>query len=483
MDTNIETMLRKAYRNSFPGPEAFQTFMADPWEAVQKAEPIEDILLNINASDQDIYYSFLKNVMKTNPMEDLQDEKRLMQLDFKVVMDLWKAQMDYARIMKCMTYSPMSSEMDLEIRYLGAAITVMAKVNPILTLPEVDSAKPIIQLDAVQSDDRQIYMSYLKAILTKKPDMELCKADKEIIALMKKNSVPSDRIKKCFEHSMQFPLPEQMGNDKEYFLAVDTVIKQRTAFFEQAYEEAGRPTMAPEEKVQTDDEIYQEMKNKLRSLKPIHDKEDILSYWSTILNTMRDTLLQLNQAQNTCKVLTLWSIGIEKASKEFDVALNPEVKAIKQRLEEIMQQAQLQEKEWTDIYQIMEKVELFSDQLLQTTAQKQEQNPLFKIPEVQHAAPLQQVLQDRNSTPDKVYFAALREVAQKHSGILPDEADGIIIKQLTKLGKSDIDIMKCIVYSPCLRQLDMTQRFGAAKHLLDISKDIGKELEKGGMRR
>ncbi|WP_278832050.1 hypothetical protein, partial [Mitsuokella multacida] len=93
--------------------------------------------------------------------------------------------------------------------------------------------------------------------------------------------------------------------------------------------------------------------------------------------------------------------------------------------------------------------------------------PLLQLVEVQHAKPLAQVLQEAKPVPKELYFASLRQIARGNPGILPDQADLLVAKQLRAAKLPDDVCLMALRASPCFRQLDSSQRMAAARSVLD----------------
>ena len=226
-----------------------------------------------------------------------------------------------------------------------------------------------------------------------------------------------------------------------------------------------------------DEETYAVMYHRLHEYKPSHATDDLLEYWEKVIHEIRETCVQLHKAEKFCKVLKLWSIAIEKAAKEFDI--EPErVDPLRAELSLIEAKAEQDLKDWEYIFDAMVKLDYFSNHLIDSIMELREQNPLFKLPEVQHAMEAEDALREPpRKKPEEIYFALLREAARNNTGILADEADRLIADTLRKRKKGDKEIAACLSHSPALRNMPETKRPAMAETMaknIQGKKDIGR---------
>ena len=215
-----------------------------------------------------------------------------------------------------------------------------------------------------------------------------------------------------------------------------------------------------------DEETYAMMYHRLQQNKPAHATDDLLEYWGSVINEIRDAVIQLHKAEKQCKVLKLWSVAIEKAAVEFDIEaekMNP----LRERLSEIEGLAEQDLKDWQYIMQSMEKLDFFSNNLIDSVMEMREKNPLFNLPEVQHAMEAEEALREPpRKKPEEIYFALLRDTARKNTGILASEADKLIIEKLKTSRKGPREIVACISNSPTLRNMPEGKRAATAETMV-----------------
>lgn len=226
-----------------------------------------------------------------------------------------------------------------------------------------------------------------------------------------------------------------------------------------------------------DEETYAMMYHRLQENKPAHATDDLLEYWESVINEMRDTVIQLHKAEKQCKVLKLWSVAIEKAAGEFDIEaekMNP----LREKLSEIENLAEKDLKDWQYIMKSMEKLDFFSNNLIDAIVEIREKNPLFKLPEVQHAMEAEEALREPpKQKPETIYYALLKEAAENNTGILDYEADRLIAERLRDSRKGEKEIALCLSHSPALRNVPEGKRKVAAETIvknIDSGRNAGR---------
>lgn len=217
------------------------------------------------------------------------------------------------------------------------------------------------------------------------------------------------------------------------------------------------------EDARQDKETYDQMFHRLKERRPEHATADLMEYWNNVMDEMKETLLNLHQAQHICKTLKLWSVAINRAAQEFE--FSPEdMKDIHAKLDDVSKLAEYELKDWEYIYETMARLDVFSSNLLKTVAEVREANPVLKLPQVQHAMPAEEALQEPpKKTAEQIYFALLRQAAKEQTGLLVNEADALIERKLRERKKSAGEISRVLSCSPCLANLPEAKRLSAAK--------------------
>lgn len=472
MALTIEEEFTNNISACFPGDMSFDA-PDDYRDAVMRAKSVSDVLLDISAHEQDIYYAFLKKETGFEGYELLGDKDESIK-NSKIIMDMWHNHLDYEKIIRCMTYAPMFLGKSKEERWQSAVAIVSANLNPMLSFPHISDAKPLFAVNAY-GDPGEVYGSYLKAVLTGNPRMSVIDADKEIVRLMHKSGILPETINGVIGQSVQFLIPLE---NKDGSKSINQVPNSEE-FIQDAIKSLYDDDVSHTEV--TDDEVYQKMHDRLLSMKPQHEFGDSFDYWQQAISVMKETMVHLNRLHSMSRVLNLWSIGIERASQELDIEIHPEIKQVQLKLKSLQQAVGDEEEGWREFWTLCAKVESFSRSLFKHFEDIKITNPLMRLPEVQHARPLKEVLDEIPPDYQKLYFGALREVVQGNPGITQDEADMLVISDLIHAGKEAYDTMLAITNSPCLKSLTKAQQLGAAQQMVQSAQE-SKTRQCGGGR-
>ena len=478
----VDSQLMMTYLNTYPGDDEFEKMPNSPLAAIENAVPKEEALFDMSISDQALYYSFLADVVSKHPM-DLEKEEEIFARQRDVVMDMWKANLDYFRIIRCLTYIPLNAR--TSERYTDAVIITASAVNPILTLPEIAQAKPINQLDSTSSTD-DIYHSYVKAVFARDPSQKLLDADKEVVKLLHHAKLSADTIRDCLlENSLEFLMPDSTGDTVTDYHRKMEVLNRLDVFLKEAYQEITpqhTKSMLDINPLDSDDTIYEKMQAAIRSMKDQHERGDNFQYWEKSIRIMQDSLNRLNAFQNLSKTVAILTVGIERAAKECDVELSPDLGKVQQALNELNQQVDHRKQDWMTMRETADRAVKISTQLIHELQSKRENNPLLCLVEVQHAKPFAEVLSVSNPAPQDLYFSSLREIAQANPGILPDQADVLVAKKLHGNQISEDRCLMALRFSPCFRQLDSGQKIAAARSILNTA-SVSQQSQEEGHRR
>ena len=143
--STIENYLCNAYSLNFPGKDVFKKTSWNPEVDTKNAADVNAVLMKFSASDQEIYFSFLKQALEKHsdiPANDVQ-------LNDEIIRSMYQHRVEYSRLIRCMMYAPRFANIPEESRWIMASTRVTNVINPLLALPEIACAKPIVQLDIV----------------------------------------------------------------------------------------------------------------------------------------------------------------------------------------------------------------------------------------------------------------------------------------------------------------------------------------------
>lgn len=465
-EMTIEDTLRNCYIEAYPGDSYYTEIPNSPLQAALSAPPVADALMDMRIHDRELYYAFLGDVMRQNQTQKL-DEKKLLALNKQVIQSMWKNNLDYFRIINCLTYSP--TDKGTAFRYTNAVFLTTQEINPVLSLPNFASAKLIHQLEPLNMlvDKEATYLAHAKAVFMNKPALRIAEVDKEVVRLLVKAEVIDNEIKEClwegspqYTHTLDTAIEEKVRLSEQLNKFLDDALQDVKA-------EPSMSMMDIEPVIHTDDLLYRDMQAKIRNMKSQHEQGDGFAYWETTLKLIQETLNKLNEFQYLSKVVSILSVGMERAAREFDVELHPEFRELQLQAANLVKQIGKRQQDWLFLKETANKTVLLSSQLIQELQKKREGNPLQQMPEVQHAAAFDEVSKEKSVPPDKLYFAALKEIARSYPGILPDDADVLVVQKLEKIQRAPSEIGLALTNSPSFRKLDSAARMTAVRSLMD----------------
>lgn len=361
------------------------------------------------------------------------------------------------------------------IRWNQAVISVTNQISPLVTLPDVRYARTINQFDLYRNEDdaeaiyKERYYAALKSILQRRPATHLDDANRMIVKIMRKSHDSDVMIRACLKYAPNLEIPAALfvpKSEEDY-----TELQLRRSQQDEAIDALladGRegPSLATLQKKETpepakedpdDQKIYQEMIKKLEHLRDAEKGKDVLAYWKNSMDVMRNAMLQYKKAQTACRILKIWSVGAQKAAREFGLAEDVEVQSIHDEAIRLGRKAELQEKEWETFYSLIEKADLLSQALIQNAMQALEKNPILKLPDVAMARPLDEIGKG-NAPPKDLYYAALRKTALaiRHGDIY--DADVSVVRLLKERKIPDARIKNALQYSPRYQKIPEGER-------------------------
>lgn len=471
LELSVEFSLEDSLKDCYTDDLLYE-MVDDPMEAIQKAGAVADVLMDMSATDEDIYYAFLKEALHgENYFYKSEAEENV--LNFAIAEKMLHANMDYQSIIRCMSYSPMfagSGKRDFKKRWDKATSFTCLAVNPVLSFTDMVQAKPLALINIHADEPGEIYSSCLKTVLCKMPNLTIQSADEEIVRLLLNAGVKEDDrlLHQIMSNSLNF----NFSNSDDLVVRHEhnkIVCEKLDNFLAEAVRKTKEAPGPFKVKKLSDQEIYDDMQQKIRAMKELHEKGDGFQYWQTAINIISDTMSRLQHLQNMGKTLNIWAVGLERASMELGLNASPDkelqanIKALLQSIKDVQEER----KQWNAFWPLYAKIEMCSKELMKKMAELQQQNPLMKLPEVQHAEPLSDVIHRESIAAEVLYFAALKDVVTKNSGVTQDEADNLIIEKLLAARRSEDDVMLAVSHSPCFRNLNRNQAMGAAQTMVD----------------
>lgn len=390
------------------------------------------------------------------------------------------------------------------IRWNQTVIRVTSQLSPLVTLPDVQYAKTINQFefyqwqvkregpDAVEASYKERYYAALKSILQRRPATHLDEANRMVVKIMRKSHDSDVTIRACLKHAPNLEIPAelfQVQSEEDYTILQSRRTQQDEAIDALLSEGKEGPSLMALQKKETpepakedpdDQKVYKDMIAKLEQLRDSEKGKDVLAYWKNSMDVMRNAILQYKKAQTACRILKVWSVGAQKAAKEFGLTEDAEVQSIHDEAIRLGKKAELQEKEWETFYGLIEKADLLSQALIKNAMQALEKNPILKLPEVAMAKPLGEVIEN-NAPPKDLYFAALRKTAleTRHGDIY--DADVSVVRILKDSKIPDARIKNALLSSPRYQDVPEDERkttinrwYGTTKFLLNKDQQASK---------
>ena len=443
-------------------PDSFvaKPVVDDVMAHVDDAEDVDSLLLKEGPASDDIYFSFMKDVLDKNPDLNIRDDlSSLRHAEDKMVMTMFKEDLPYSSIIHAMTNSPFilyadsskeetaSLANDSSLRWTMAFFHVSSVINPMFCQDELMYAKPIHLINHNVNSDADIYASALHTILKRKPNLSLRDADKQVVKLLQHNNHDVSYIKKIMRNSPTFntdliELPDDavervnlMSHITGVFndfikdaLSSDTVIPKRSVDISIPKNSSASANAEAED---TNDMILKKMNKELSQLRETQYSSDALHYWENTMKVIASSFakLQIEKQKAVCEVIIQWSDIITSATHQMSIEENPSIKKIHDRAVDYKEKAKLEEQDWSNLFTMVDSVEKFTKKMLIDTADKIKSHPLMKNPSVYNALPYEELIQTPRHKPQELYYSLLRKAVldKPNVGIL--EAD-IEVKNL-----------------------------------------------------
>ena len=429
LQERYEEPLQAIIRNYFNIPVQegqFPEYPTNFTKEIQEAQPKEDLLTDIMANQKTIYFSYLRDAMEKKglPLEFdsiLPESEVLKTMDRAVSQAMFRDGLPYLKVCECMMYSPTTSLMENEVqqRFMMGVLMTSTNVCPIYVLPEVQQAKPLLAIDPVLAEPSELYDSFLKAALDRKPEMRLQEADEKAIQLMKKNHISRDVVEKAMEASMAWIRPSQTveESEAEYLQRVTDFEHEKKEFVFNAWNKDGK-----ELSVKHDEDLYTSMQSNLKDVTARKQQMDMVNYWSKTIDIMDYTLRKYDELNLAKKTLKLWTIAISKAVKDLGMEKDAQAIETMQNISRIQKQFDEKADNFKEVMNSLKSIEHFSMKLMQHAEERNRSNPLLSQIDIQHAEPFEQVAQEKEvltgrpekETARRLYASAVREVLKEN---------------------------------------------------------------------
>ena len=160
--------------------------------------------------------------------------------------------------------------------------------------------------------------------------------------------------------------------------------------------------------------LVHDMNQTLRDMKK--KSLGLVEFWEQAIQTIKDTMLEMQEAATACNILRVWAAGLQRVAKEFGMEENPEVASVRREAEELLAGQNMGEK-WEHIFDMIPRIDRETALVLQDIRENPHENKLLAIPAIREAEPLPKgKLPD--DTPAKLYLSAVKRV------VLDDDSVG-----------------------------------------------------------
>lgn len=414
---------------------------------------IEEAEDSIDLTDREIYYAYADDLAR-------QPEKAQKGLDKAVAQELFRNGYEYPRILTVMANSHEASWLSANRnegepisnrqRMVLSAMRTVQAVNPVLSLPQVATAKPLSQLSFQEASYDDLYNSALLHEFKKDPSIRLSEADGRVVRLFLKNGVDVKDVENIVACSWNLrgkperELMEFVENERsEQRITDDSIFANMS-----------------------DEEVMATVDVKFKELTATEKAKDVLGFWNASMRTVFEAALNIKKTESILKLSDFWAERLELAAKEFQVEIPKETKEVCSMSKEISSLS----KNWdTDdirdtYFNILEKINRITGDVFDKAEMKVLDNPLLRIPEIAESPTLSELIKERQAkasasggkrvtTAQALYCSALKEAVLTHPNVGVYEADKHVYEMLQEKGIKPAAIEKAMLASPRLDHL------------------------------
>ena len=436
---DIEAKLRDYFSLNFNDViNSLKPIPADPDKKISETDSPERCMLSMTKSYQDIYYSNFGKIKEEFKYPDDETSKR-------TILELWHKGMDYIHIIECETYNPEYRELDNTLRWMAAVLNTTSTINPLISLPEIEHAEPVVSLSPENSPG-DIYNSFLRYWIQAQPQLKLNELDRLIYSTMNEQGMNPKLIKECFRYGNPlFSVPD-ISDDVERLKAIHDINNEFDKYY---FSLSNHLNTAARTEADEERNVYAELYKYIQEKQTVHRDGNLEEYWRDSLKKINDALIIVmgyqNQTKQALKVIKLWAEGIDMAAKEFGFRHQQDINGIKKTISEMLDKAGKAETDWQKIMEIVEKVDRFGREILES-----KKNPLLSsVPELRQVRPGYRI--EKNSKFCDMYFSALKSEVVNNIKINLVQADLLIAFRLMKAKVSVLKITEIISNSPQFR--------------------------------
>lgn len=286
-------------------------------------------------------------------------------------------------------------------------------------------------------------------------------------------------LKELERHRLKRPLLIALDRDAAGCMAKDKLIKGLEALgityacvnISGEHKDANEALIADKEVFATAVQEAEEMATELTENQPerenlVHDMNQSLrdmkkeslglsEFWEKAIQTIKDTMLEMQEAVTACNILRVWAAGLQRAAKEFGMEENPAVADIRREAEELLTKKAMEE-EWVKIFDLINRIDHQTDNVLQAMREKSHENPLLAIPSIREAEPLRG--KPQADTPAKLYLSAVKRIVLEDDGVSKNAATIRAVNLLERAHVKEAVICQGLMASPRLQNRSEAER-------------------------
>ena len=403
----------------------YEPYPTDFTLELKKAVPLEDILMDTLAKPKGIYFSYLAEALKAAGLP-ARFESILPGSPTSKDMDKWVAQrmikdgIPYEKICDCIMYSPNVANEDFSVRAQLAGAIVFGYVNALYMTPGIVDAKPLHSLDRIMAQPTDLYNSFMKAVLDRKPEMSFREAEEKAIKLMKRNQISKDVVEEVLA-SASFvwakPKPYVDEPDMDYYERLAEIEQSRKEFIHEAWNKDDSAASA-----RHDESLFADMQKSIREMTETYQQTDMVKYWNKTIEIMDWTLRKYDELELAKKTMKIWMIGVQKAVKDLGMENEKEVLTVLSDMAKLGKAFDAKTADFKEVMESVRHLEHFSQKIIAFADNRNRSNPLLAEIDIQHAEPLEKIAQGNDvlegkpskETARKLYASAVRAVLKEH---------------------------------------------------------------------
>ena len=288
--------------------------------------------------------------------------------------------------------------------------------------------------------------AFLKGVERHRPKLPLLIAlDRDAAGCMAKNKL----IKGLEVLGITYACVNISGEHKD---ANEALIANREVFATAVQEAEEMATELTENQPERESLVH-DMNQTLRDMKK--QSLGLSEFWEKAIQTIKDTMLEMQEAVTACNILRVWAAGLQRAVREFGLEENPAVADIRRETEELLARKNMDE-EWVKIFDLINRIDHQTAHFLQSMQEMPHENSLLAIPSIREAEPLRG--KPQADTPAKLYLSAVKRIVLEDDGVSRNTAMVRAVNLLERAHVKETVICQGLMASPRLQNRTEAER-------------------------